>query len=41
MGLVDLAMLEIRLVNVPPLGIGVGIFVPMNDEPTEGGPFGQ
>ena len=41
MGFVDLAMLEIRLGDGPPAGVGIGVFVPMDDEPTEGGPLGQ
>ncbi len=41
MGFVDLALLEIRLGNGPPVRVDVGVFVPIDDEPTEGGPLGQ
>ena len=31
---VDLAMLQIRLGDVPPRSVGIGVFIRMDDEPT-------
>jgi hypothetical protein len=41
MGFVDLAMLEIRLGDVPTFGVGVGKLIPMENESTESCPLGQ
>jgi hypothetical protein len=38
---VDLAVLEIRLGDVPPRSVGIGVFIRMDDEPTVRRPLGQ